>query len=111
MASVGRMLKESMVQEFSEALSKRPSFFVTTIKRLPASEADLLRRKLSASRATFMLVQRRLGQRALSALKLPGLAEMFEGSVGLVLPEDDVLPAAKLIVEFIKTHEEQLVVR
>ena len=111
MASVGRLVKESMVEEISTELSKRPDFFVTAVNRLPASEADLFRRKLSASQARLVVIKRRLGRRAIESLKLSGLAELLEGSVGLVLPGADVLPIAKLIVEFIKTHEEQVAVR
>ena len=48
-------------------------------------------------------------------LKLSGTSEeivkLLEGTVGLVLPGDDVLPAAKTIVDFIKTHEEHLAVQ
>ena len=111
MASVGRMVKESMVEELSTELSKYPDFFVTTVNRLPASEADLFRRKLSVSQARLVVIKRRLGRRAIESLKLSGLAELLEGSVGLVLPGEDVLPIAKLIVEFIRTHEEQVAVR
>ena len=42
---------------------------------------------------------------------MAGLKELLEGSIGLVLSGDDVLQTAKLIVEFRKTHEEQLSVR
>ena len=111
MASVGRLVKESMLKELSTALAERPSFFVTRVNRLSAVEADALRQKLFASKAKLVLVQRRLGLRALEALKIPGLTEMLEGSVALVLPSDDVLPTAKLIVEFIKTHADHLSVR
>jgi large subunit ribosomal protein L10 len=111
MASVGRMVKASIVEELSAALSKQPNFFVTAITRLPASETDAFRRKLSTSQAHLMMISRRLGRRAVGPLNLSGLQELLEGSVGLVLAGDDVLPTAKLIVEFRKAHEEQLSVR
>ena len=111
MANVGRMVKESIVKELSTHLSGRPSFFVTAMNRLPAVEADALRQKLFASKAKLIVVQRKLGQRVVQPLNITGLAELFEGSVGLVLPSEDVLPTAKAIVDFIKTHEDQLAVR
>ena len=111
MANVGRMVKESIVGELSTALSERPNFFVTTINRLPASEANILRQKLSTSQARLVLIKRKLGLRTVQGFNVPGLAELFEGSVGLVLPSDEVLPTAKLIVEFVKTHEGHLSVR
>ncbi len=111
MANVGRMVKESIIQELSSTLAKRPNLFVTTVNRLPSAEADSLRQKLYTSQARLVLVKRRLGRRTVEQLNVPGLAELLEGSVGLVLPGEDVLPAAKLIVDFIKTHEDQLAVR
>ena len=111
MPRVGRMVKESILQEIATELSKHPNFFVTRVNRLSASDADALRQKLHASKAKFLLVQRRLGLRAITGLKIPGVDELFEGSVGLVLPSEDVLPIAKTIVEFIKGHEDQLAVR
>jgi large subunit ribosomal protein L10 len=111
MAKVGRLLKEEMVEELTKRLSAQPNLFVTRVSRLTAPDADALRQKLHASRAEFVLIKQRIGTRALQSLKLDGVNELFEGSVGLVLPEDDVLPVAKLIVDFIKSHENQLAVR
>ena len=111
MAQVGRMVKESIVQELSNVLAEHPDLFVTTVNRLTASEADVLRQKLCASQARLVMVTRRLGRRTVEQLKVPGLVDLLEGSVGLVLPGEDILPAAKLIVDFIKTHEEHLSVR
>ena len=111
MASVGRLVKESILKEFSTELAECSNFFVTALGRMPASEADALRQKLYTSKAKLVVIQRRLGQRALEPLKMAGLSQMLEGSVALVLPSGDALPTAKLIVEFIKAHEGQLAVR
>ncbi len=111
MATAGRLVKASLLSELSATLAERPNFFVTSVNRLPASEANALRQKLFASRAHMMMVQRRLGLRAIESLNIAGLNDLFEGSIVLVLPGEDALPTAKLIVEFIKTHEGQLAVR
>ena len=111
MAKVGRMVKESSVQEITNRLSERPNFFVTSIGRLPASEADVFRQKLFASKANLVMVKRRLGRRVVDGLKVTGLAELLEGSIGLILAGDDPLVIAKLIMDFRKAHEEQLSVR
>ena len=105
------MVKESMVAELSSRLSKQPNFFVTTINRLPAIEADALRKKLHASQARVVVTTRRLGLRAIERLGIAGLSDLFQGSVALVLTGEDVLPTAKTIVEFRKAHEERLAVR
>ncbi|MBI2105172.1 MAG: 50S ribosomal protein L10 [Candidatus Omnitrophica bacterium] len=111
MARVGRMVKEAGVEELSTALSSRPNFFVAGVNRLPASDADAFRKQLSGSQARLVVVKRRLGRRAVERLKIDGLANLFEGSVGIVLAGDDALLAAKLLVEFRKAHEERLSVR
>lgn len=111
MPKVGRLVKESAVTQLSERLAQHPEFLVTTINRLPSVEADSLRQKLFASQARLIMVKRTLGKRVMDQLNLSAVTELFEGSVGLVLPDEEILPAAKIIVDFIKTHEEQIVVR
>lgn len=111
MAKVGRMVKESMVEELSRELGEQPNLFVTKISRLTASEADALRHTLHASRAKLLVAKRRLGIRVLDGLNVEGLSQLSEGSLGLVVSQDDVLQVAKQIVEFIKSHEAQLEMR
>lgn len=115
MANVGRLVKESSVRELSSSLEAQPNFFVTRVNRLSAAEADRLRRQLSGSQARLLVVKRTLGRRTIAQFKLSGTSEeivkLLEGTVGLVLPGDDVLLAAKTIVDFIRTHEEHLAVR
>ena len=111
MPNVGRLVKESAVKELSERLSQRREFLVTSVNRLPSVEADSLRQKLFASQARLVLLKRTLGKRVMDQLNLSAVTELFEGSIGLVLPGEEILPAAKTIVDFIKTHEEQIAVR
>lgn len=108
--NVGRMVKESSVEELSRRLAERPDFLITTVNRLPADQASVLRQTLHASRARLIVINRRLGQRALKPLSIAGLPELLEGSVGLVV-SGEILLTAKQIVEFRKTHEDQLAVR
>ena len=111
MAKVGRLVKESSVAEVTKRLSERPNFFIATMTRIPAPDADGFRRKLAASRSRLVMVKRRLGQRVIEPLKLPTLAEWLTGSVGFVLAGDDALQTAKMLVEFHKAHEEHMTLR
>jgi len=111
MAKVGRFVKEAMLQELTNRLSERPNFFVASLGRLPASEADRFRQQLSASKARLIMVKRRLGLRAIEQLKLSDAATLLQGSIGLILSGADVLPTAKVLVEFVKSHAEQVSVR
>ena len=111
MAKVGRMVKETSVQEIATNLSERPNFFITAVNRLPAAETDAFRQKLFASQARLLMIKRTLGLRAFEPLKISGLSELLEGSIGIILSGDDPLLVAKTIAEFRKAHEEQLMVR
>ncbi|MBI2495327.1 MAG: 50S ribosomal protein L10 [Candidatus Omnitrophica bacterium] len=111
MASVGRKVKEAIVEELSTKLSKRPNVLVTAMNRLQAPETDALREKLYASHAQLIMGSRRLLRRAIEPLNVAGLKELLEGSVGLVVTGEEAQPAAKIIVEFRRAHEEQVSVK
>ncbi|MBI4343264.1 MAG: 50S ribosomal protein L10 [Candidatus Omnitrophica bacterium] len=111
MAGLGRAVKTSIVDELAGELTKRPNLIVASFGRLKASEADVLRKQLRASQARLILISRRLGTRSVERLQMPGLAELLQGSIGFVLPGEDVMPVAKTVVEFSKSHDEQLVIR
>jgi len=108
---VGRLMKEQMLEDLSRQLGERPNLFVTQVNRLSASGANTFRQQLHASGARFLVVKRRLGQRALASLKVDGVADLLEGSVGLVLPHAEGEIIAKLIAEFIKANVGQLTIR
>ncbi|MBI4598015.1 MAG: 50S ribosomal protein L10 [Candidatus Omnitrophica bacterium] len=110
MARIGRLVKESIANELRTELKQRPNFFVTSITRMPAAEANVFRQKLHATNARLLMINRRMGRKALEPLSLEGLHELLKGSVGLVLAGDDALPALKVLVDFRKTHEQQLIV-
>lgn len=111
MAGVGRMVKESIVEHVNTQLAERPNVFVASVNRLPAPETDAFRQKLHASQARLIMVKRRLGKRAFAQLKIEGLDQLLDGSVGLILAGEDFLATAKVLVEFHKAHEEQVKVR
>ena len=111
MPNIGRLVKETAVKELSDRLSQRPDFLVASVNRLSAGEADSLRQKLFVSQARLVMMKRSLGKRMLEQRNLSAVTELFDGSVGFVLPGEEVLPAAKVLVEFIKTREEKLAVR
>lgn len=111
MARVGRLVKEWQIKELSDRIAERQNFFITNITRLPAPEADSLRQKLYASQAHLVMIRQTLGRRAIEPLKISGLTDQLSGSIGLVLSETDALPVAKLLVEFIKSHDQQVGLR
>lgn len=112
MAKIGRLVKDLAVQELAAALKERPNFFITGVAGLPVVEADTLRKRLRGAQATVMMVKRRLGLRGVSSMEhADGLKEFFTGSVAFVFPGEDIIPAAKLLVEFAKSSQDKLTVR
>ena len=111
MAKVGRLVKDMMIQELETALKERPAFFVTSLGPLPAADTDGLRKKLAGSQARMLVIKRTLGLRGVGTGYGDGLGELFSGSIALVLPGEEVIPAAKLLVDFAKASQEKLIVR
>ena len=111
MAKVGRQVKESMVQELTSALKERPVFFVASVGPLQAGDADTLRKRLSGVQARLLMMKRTLGLQGIRALKLDQTEGLFDGSVTLVLPGEDIIPAAKLLFDFAKEAQDKLTIR
>ena len=111
MAKIGRMVKDLALKELGVALKERPSFFVASLGGLPASEVDGLRKKLRGANARVVAVKRTLGLRSLPVVGADGLKDFFQGAVSLVLAGEDVVPAAKLLIETLKANPEKMAVR
>jgi large subunit ribosomal protein L10 len=107
----GRFAKDLIVQELTQALQERQSFFIAAIGRLQAVEADALRKRLRPLQARLLVAKRTLSLRGIATLKLNGVSSLFAGSVALVLPGEDVLPVAKLLVDFAKANQDKLAIR
>ena len=111
MAKVGRRVKELMVEELTQALKDRPNFFVASLGSLSASETDSLRKRLRASQSSILVVKRTLGLHGLSALTREEARPLLVGSVALVLPGEDLVPIAKLLVDFARENQEKVTLR
>lgn len=111
MAKVGRRLKELMLEELTTVLKARQTFFIASTGPLRATETDTLRKRLQGVQARMLVVKRTIGARGLSAMKFDGADALLSGAVALVLPGEDIIPAAKLLVDFAKENQEKLKVR
>ena len=112
MAKVGRVVKERMVEELAEALKGSPSVLIASMGPLKAAETDSLRKRLRGSQARMFVAKRTLGERSLSAFSAGDrLATLLSGSVAFVIPGEDVVKTAKIVVEFAKANEGKLTVR
>ena len=57
------------------------------------------------------MIKRTLGLRGIEAANAKPASELFSGSVSLVFPGEDIVPAAKLLVEFVKSSQDKVVIR
>lgn len=108
MAKIGRMVKDLMMQELTAELRERSNFFVASVGRLSANETDTLRKRLRTTQSRMLMVKRTLGAQGLSALKLDAAGGLLSGSVALILPGEDLVPVAKILVDFAKADQEKL---
>ena len=112
MPKVGRFVKERMVEELSGALKGSSSLLIASMGPLKAAETDSLRKRLRGSQARLFVAKRTIGTRGLSTLSgADGLEKLLSGSVAFVIPGDDVVKTAKIVVEFAKANEGKLIVR
>ena len=112
MAKVGRLVKERMVEELSDALKSSTSVLIASIGPLKAAETDSLRKRLRGSQARMFVAKRTLSARGVSVLSgADGLVKLLSGSVAFVIPGEDVVKTAKIIVEFAKANEGKLTIR
>jgi large subunit ribosomal protein L10 len=111
MAKIGRMMKDSMVQELASGLDEKSNLIVTSVRKLTPADSDALRQKLFGAKARLRIFKATLGKRVLAGLKVDGisvLGEVAGGSLGFVIATDDALPAAKHLIDFLKDHADHL---
>jgi large subunit ribosomal protein L10 len=114
MAKIGRMVKDSMVEELASKLDENSTLFVTSVSRLSSADSDALRHKLFGAQARLRVMKNTLGKRVLSGMKvnnLSALGEVTNGSIGFVIAAGDAAPVAKHLVDFIKDHAEHLAIQ
>lgn len=111
MAKVGRLIKELAVKELTTMLKERSNFFVASLGPLTSVDTDAFRKRLHANRARLVTVKRTLGLKSLAELKLDDVKPLFDGSVAVVLPGEDLIPAAKLLVDLAKANDDKITIR
>ena len=112
MAKIGRMVKEHMVAELSEALKGSTSLLIASMGPMKSVETDLLRKRLRGSNARMVIAKRTLGARSIGVVSADdGLATLLSGAVAFVIPGEDIVKTAKIVVDFAKANEGKLAVR
>jgi large subunit ribosomal protein L10 len=96
--------RQSEVEALTTTVGAHSTIFVTDFQGLNVQRMTEFRRRLRGAGARYVVVKNTLAQRALSANRLTGLADLLKGPTGLVLSTDP-LPAAKVVTEFAREFE------
>jgi large subunit ribosomal protein L10 len=103
---MSKAARQATVERLTATLASSPTLYFTDFTGLTVDRMTDFRRRLRAVGARYVVVKNTLARRALVQGGLtqidPGV---LRGPVGIVLAGNDPLPAAKVLGEFVKTHE------
>jgi len=101
--------RQATVDELAEIFKGASSIYLTDFVGLNVAQITDLRRKLRAAGARYLVVKNTLARRAMAANAITAFDGQLVGASGLVLVDDDPLPAAKVLGEFAKEHQKPAV--
>jgi large subunit ribosomal protein L10 len=92
--------KNETIRCLREQVAGRPSFILTDFRGLTVDELRMLRRQLRAGAARYTVVKNTLFAKALEGTAQVRLAPFLAGPTGIAFAGDDVVAAAKAVVQF-----------
>jgi large subunit ribosomal protein L10 len=99
-----RQQKEQTLAELTSAFGASKSTVFVNYQGLKVKEADELRRTADREKVGYTVAKKTLLDRAIKSTGVQFDANALKGMIGVATAEDEVA-AAKLMVEFGKTHE------
>jgi large subunit ribosomal protein L10 len=103
--ALDRQTKERLVADYSEGFAATSNAFIVGFRGISVPEADDLRSKVRESGARYQVVKNRLALIAVKDTPMECLAEHFEGPTAVAFSEDDVVGLAKVLTDFAKESE------
>ncbi|MDP2599885.1 MAG: 50S ribosomal protein L10 [Deltaproteobacteria bacterium] len=101
-----RIQKPKEVEALRQRFTAAKTLIFAENKGLKVSEVTELRKRLKNAQSSIKVVKNRLVKRALKEAGLQGLDGFFEGPVAVASSEVDPVSPAKVLVQFIKDHEQ-----
>lgn len=102
------MRKEVKVKEMESLttrVEKAKALIFADYRGLKVSEVTELRTKLRKEKGSLKVVKNRLMKRVLKEHGMEAIAKYFSGPTAVAASDVDVIPPAKIMVEFAKAHE------
>lgn len=96
----GKLAKQLYSKEIQKDLDGAKNIIVAQFSQVGTNSMFDLRKKLRASKATFLVVKNTLGRRVLDADPYKGLSPLVNGQCGLGVTNEDVAKLSKTFVTF-----------
>ena len=101
--------KKAIVAQMKETLSEAKGAVLIGYSGLTVAQATDLRRKMLAEGVEYKVIKNTLTRIAANELNLEGFAEHLEGPTALATSKDDAVAPARVIEQFIKATEQEVV--
>ena len=104
---MNRTEKRTFVGDFREKVRKAPVLYLTDFSGLDVKSTTVLRQRLRASGAEYLVVKNRLVKLAVADLDLPDISEALFGPTGVILGYEGIVEPAKAVRDFAKEHDDK----
>ena len=104
---MNRTEKQTFVGDFREKVRKAPVLYLTDFSGLDVKSITVLRQRLRASGAEYLVVKNRLVKLAVADLDLPDISEALLGPTGVILGYEGIVEPAKAVRDFAKEHDDK----
>ena len=101
--------KKAIVAQMKETLSEAKGAVLIGYTGLTVAQATDLRRKMLAEGVEYKVIKNTLTRIAANELNLEGFAEHLEGPTALATSKEDAVAPARVIEQFIKATEQEVV--
>jgi len=104
---MNRTEKQTFVGDFREKVREAPVLYLTDFSGLDVKSMTVLRQRLRASGAEYLVVKNRLVKLAVADLDLPDISEALLGPTGVILGYEGIVEPAKAVRDFAKEHDDK----
>ena len=104
---MNRTEKRTFVGDFREKVRQAPVMYLTDFSGLDVKSVTVLRQRLKASGAEYVVVKNRLVKLAVADLDLPDISDALLGPTGVILGYEGVVEPAKAVRDFAKEHDDR----
>ena len=94
--------KQLLLDEIKDKIENSGAFIVTSYEGISSVAMYDFRNKVAQAGGDFEVVRKRIFMKAAETLQIELPTEMFEGHIGIVFSQGDIVDAAKAVVDYSK---------